>query len=75
MMDAHGEVSAVAIDQDLFSLNSVIAYSVIVGALMASGKEVAGKIPKGKVCWAGRGCCMPAPCPGGAAWLLHVLGF
>uniref|UniRef100_A0A8C2QEI1 Tetratricopeptide repeat domain 13 n=1 Tax=Cricetulus griseus TaxID=10029 RepID=A0A8C2QEI1_CRIGR len=34
--------------------SSVIAYSVIVGALMASGKEVAGKIPKGKVCWAGR---------------------
>uniref|UniRef100_A0A5F8G757 Tetratricopeptide repeat domain 13 n=1 Tax=Monodelphis domestica TaxID=13616 RepID=A0A5F8G757_MONDO len=31
--------------------SSVIAYSVIVGALMASGKEVAGKIPKGKVCW------------------------
>lgn len=31
------------------SFNSVIAYSVIVGALMASGKEVAGKIPKGKV--------------------------
>uniref|UniRef100_A0A2I3SAH4 Tetratricopeptide repeat domain 13 n=1 Tax=Pan troglodytes TaxID=9598 RepID=A0A2I3SAH4_PANTR len=30
-------------------LNSVIAYSVIVGALMASGKEVAGKIPKGKL--------------------------
>uniref|UniRef100_A0A287D180 Tetratricopeptide repeat domain 13 n=1 Tax=Ictidomys tridecemlineatus TaxID=43179 RepID=A0A287D180_ICTTR len=29
--------------------SSVIAYSVIVGALMASGKEVAGKIPKGKV--------------------------
>ena len=28
----------------------MIAYSVIVGALMASGKEVAGKIPKGKVC-------------------------
>ncbi|KAJ8787340.1 hypothetical protein J1605_005745 [Eschrichtius robustus] len=27
----------------------VIAYSVIVGALMASGKEVAGKIPKGKL--------------------------
>lgn len=32
-----------------FSFNSVIAYSVIVGVLMASGKEVAGKIPKGKV--------------------------
>ncbi|KAF6274856.1 tetratricopeptide repeat domain 13 [Rhinolophus ferrumequinum] len=29
--------------------SSVIAYSVIVGALMASGKEVAGKIPKGKL--------------------------
>uniref|UniRef100_A0A8C0J6B0 Tetratricopeptide repeat domain 13 n=1 Tax=Chelonoidis abingdonii TaxID=106734 RepID=A0A8C0J6B0_CHEAB len=28
--------------------SSVIAYSVIMGALMASGKEVAGKIPKGK---------------------------
>lgn len=33
----------------MLRLNSVIAYSVIVGALMASGKEVAGKIPKGKV--------------------------
>ncbi|XP_064132712.1 tetratricopeptide repeat protein 13 isoform X7 [Loxodonta africana] len=29
--------------------SSVIAYSVIVGALMASGKEIAGKIPKGKL--------------------------
>ncbi|XP_052496000.1 tetratricopeptide repeat protein 13 [Budorcas taxicolor] len=29
--------------------SSVIAYSVIVGALMASGREVAGKIPKGKL--------------------------
>ncbi|XP_023096188.2 tetratricopeptide repeat protein 13 isoform X3 [Prionailurus viverrinus] len=29
--------------------SSVIAYSVIVGALMASGKEVTGKIPKGKL--------------------------
>ncbi|XP_073912988.1 tetratricopeptide repeat protein 13 isoform X4 [Castor canadensis] len=29
--------------------SSVIAYSVIVGALLASGKEVAGKIPKGKL--------------------------
>ncbi|KAM6218332.1 tetratricopeptide repeat protein 13 isoform 8-T8 [Rhynchocyon petersi] len=29
--------------------SSVIAYSVIVGAMMASGKEVAGKIPKGKL--------------------------
>ncbi|XP_023604585.1 tetratricopeptide repeat protein 13-like, partial [Myotis lucifugus] len=29
--------------------SSVIAYSVIVGVLMASGKEVAGKIPKGKL--------------------------
>ncbi|XP_069854262.1 tetratricopeptide repeat protein 13 isoform X3 [Dipodomys merriami] len=29
--------------------SSVIAYSVIVGALMASGKEVAGRIPKGKL--------------------------
>uniref|UniRef100_A0A803WFJ2 Tetratricopeptide repeat domain 13 n=1 Tax=Ficedula albicollis TaxID=59894 RepID=A0A803WFJ2_FICAL len=28
--------------------SSVIAYSVIMGALMASGKEVSGKIPKGK---------------------------
>lgn len=27
----------------------MIAYSVIMGALMASGKEVSGKIPKGKV--------------------------
>uniref|UniRef100_A0A8C5LKW6 Tetratricopeptide repeat domain 13 n=1 Tax=Jaculus jaculus TaxID=51337 RepID=A0A8C5LKW6_JACJA len=35
--------------------SSVIAYSVIVGALMASGKEVAGKIPKGKVRWVGGG--------------------
>nr|XP_039320168.1 tetratricopeptide repeat protein 13 isoform X5 [Saimiri boliviensis boliviensis] len=35
--------------------SSVIAYSVIVGALMASGKEVAGKIPKGKVRWRGKG--------------------
>ncbi|XP_064239660.1 tetratricopeptide repeat protein 13 isoform X11 [Aotus nancymaae] len=35
--------------------SSVIAYSVIVGALMASGKEVAGKIPKGKVRWSGKG--------------------
>lgn len=26
----------------------MIAYSVIMGALMASGKEVSGKIPKGK---------------------------
>uniref|UniRef100_A0A8D0G9Z9 Tetratricopeptide repeat domain 13 n=1 Tax=Sphenodon punctatus TaxID=8508 RepID=A0A8D0G9Z9_SPHPU len=30
--------------------SSVVAYSVIMGALMASGEEVAGKIPKGKVC-------------------------
>uniref|UniRef100_A0A4W3KG80 Tetratricopeptide repeat domain 13 n=1 Tax=Callorhinchus milii TaxID=7868 RepID=A0A4W3KG80_CALMI len=29
--------------------SSVVAYSVIMGALMASGKEVTGKIPKGKV--------------------------
>ncbi|XP_036916122.1 tetratricopeptide repeat protein 13 isoform X7 [Sturnira hondurensis] len=29
--------------------SSVIAYSVIVGALMASGKEVSGRIPKGKL--------------------------
>uniref|UniRef100_A0A4W3K2V6 Tetratricopeptide repeat domain 13 n=1 Tax=Callorhinchus milii TaxID=7868 RepID=A0A4W3K2V6_CALMI len=28
--------------------SSVVAYSVIMGALMASGKEVTGKIPKGK---------------------------
>uniref|UniRef100_A0A8C3T2T9 Tetratricopeptide repeat domain 13 n=1 Tax=Chelydra serpentina TaxID=8475 RepID=A0A8C3T2T9_CHESE len=38
--------------------SSVIAYSVIMGALMASGKEVAGKIPKGKYCtclWGGGG--------------------
>lgn len=33
----------------LFVCFSVIAYSVIMGALMASGKEVSGKIPKGKV--------------------------
>lgn len=31
-----------------FFFFSVIAYSVIMGALMASGKEVSGKIPKGK---------------------------
>ncbi|KAG9484125.1 hypothetical protein GDO78_009828 [Eleutherodactylus coqui] len=30
--------------------SSVVAYSVIMGALMAGGKEVSGKIPKGKVC-------------------------
>nr|XP_033791562.1 tetratricopeptide repeat protein 13 isoform X2 [Geotrypetes seraphini] len=29
--------------------SSVVAYSVIMGALMASGKEVAGKIPKGNL--------------------------
>ncbi|XP_062831839.1 tetratricopeptide repeat protein 13 isoform X2 [Anolis carolinensis] len=29
--------------------SSVVAYSVIMGALMASGKEVSGKIPKGKL--------------------------
>uniref|UniRef100_A0A663MXS8 Tetratricopeptide repeat domain 13 n=1 Tax=Athene cunicularia TaxID=194338 RepID=A0A663MXS8_ATHCN len=29
--------------------SSVIAYSVIMGALMASGREVSGKIPKGKL--------------------------
>ncbi|XP_025946480.1 tetratricopeptide repeat protein 13 isoform X6 [Apteryx rowi] len=29
--------------------SSVIAYSVIMGALMASGKEISGKIPKGKL--------------------------
>ncbi|XP_018425300.1 PREDICTED: tetratricopeptide repeat protein 13 isoform X1 [Nanorana parkeri] len=29
--------------------SSVVAYSVIMGALMASGKEVTGKIPKGKL--------------------------
>lgn len=50
-------------------LNSVIAYSVIVGALMASGKEVAGKIPKGKVCWCWKGemlgfCEIPIPVVG-----------
>lgn len=39
----------------MLRLNSVIAYSVIVGALMASGKEVAGKIPKGKVGGRARG--------------------
>lgn len=33
---------------DFFFFLSVIAYSVIMGALMASGKEVSGKIPKGK---------------------------
>lgn len=30
-------------------LLSVVAYSVVMGALMASGKEVIGRIPKGKV--------------------------
>ncbi|XP_069462994.1 tetratricopeptide repeat protein 13 isoform X3 [Ambystoma mexicanum] len=29
--------------------SSVVAYSAIMGALMASGKEVAGRIPKGKL--------------------------
>uniref|UniRef100_A0A4W5NJ35 Tetratricopeptide repeat domain 13 n=1 Tax=Hucho hucho TaxID=62062 RepID=A0A4W5NJ35_9TELE len=29
--------------------SSVVAYSVVMGALMASGKEVMGRIPKGKV--------------------------
>ncbi|KAM4041518.1 tetratricopeptide repeat protein 13 isoform 1-T1 [Anomaloglossus baeobatrachus] len=29
--------------------SSVVAYSVIMGALMASGKQVSGKIPKGKL--------------------------
>ncbi|KAM4771707.1 tetratricopeptide repeat protein 13 isoform 1-T1 [Rhinophrynus dorsalis] len=29
--------------------SSVVAYSVLMGALMASGKEVSGKIPKGKL--------------------------
>ncbi|XP_023652980.1 tetratricopeptide repeat protein 13 isoform X2 [Paramormyrops kingsleyae] len=29
--------------------SSVVAYSVVMGALMASGKEVIGKIPKGKL--------------------------
>uniref|UniRef100_W5NFJ0 Tetratricopeptide repeat domain 13 n=1 Tax=Lepisosteus oculatus TaxID=7918 RepID=W5NFJ0_LEPOC len=29
--------------------SSVVAYSVLMGALMASGKEVVGKIPKGKL--------------------------
>ncbi|XP_069091131.1 tetratricopeptide repeat protein 13 isoform X1 [Pleurodeles waltl] len=29
--------------------SSVVAYSVIMGALMASGKEVTGRIPKGKL--------------------------
>ncbi|KAG9484123.1 hypothetical protein GDO78_009828 [Eleutherodactylus coqui] len=29
--------------------SSVVAYSVIMGALMAGGKEVSGKIPKGKL--------------------------
>lgn len=28
---------------------SVVAYSVVMGAVMASGKEVMGRIPKGKV--------------------------
>uniref|UniRef100_A0A8C5SU87 Tetratricopeptide repeat domain 13 n=1 Tax=Laticauda laticaudata TaxID=8630 RepID=A0A8C5SU87_LATLA len=30
--------------------SSMVAYSIIMGALMASGQEVSGKIPKGKVC-------------------------
>lgn len=29
--------------------SSVVAYSVVMGALMASGKEVVGRIPKGKL--------------------------
>uniref|UniRef100_A0A671VL08 Tetratricopeptide repeat domain 13 n=1 Tax=Sparus aurata TaxID=8175 RepID=A0A671VL08_SPAAU len=29
--------------------SSVVAYSVVMGALMASGKEVIGRVPKGKV--------------------------
>nr|XP_028579820.1 tetratricopeptide repeat protein 13 isoform X2 [Podarcis muralis] len=29
--------------------SSVVAYSIVMGALMASGKEVSGKIPKGKL--------------------------
>ncbi|KAG8444199.1 hypothetical protein GDO86_009401 [Hymenochirus boettgeri] len=29
--------------------SSVVAYSVIMGALMASGREISGKIPKGKL--------------------------
>uniref|UniRef100_A0A6J0UFD9 Tetratricopeptide repeat protein 13 isoform X1 n=1 Tax=Pogona vitticeps TaxID=103695 RepID=A0A6J0UFD9_9SAUR len=29
--------------------SSVVAYSIIMGALMASGKEISGKIPKGKL--------------------------
>ncbi|XP_063163220.1 tetratricopeptide repeat protein 13 isoform X3 [Candoia aspera] len=29
--------------------SSIVAYSIIMGALMASGKEVSGKIPKGKL--------------------------
>ncbi|CDQ64657.1 unnamed protein product [Oncorhynchus mykiss] len=29
--------------------SSVVAYSVVMGALMASGKEVIGRIPKGKL--------------------------
>lgn len=28
---------------------SVVAYAVVMGAVMASGKEVMGRIPKGKV--------------------------
>lgn len=40
--------SKVRCDKQLFLL-SVVAYSVVMGALMASGKEVIGRIPKGKV--------------------------
>ncbi|XP_066467504.1 tetratricopeptide repeat protein 13 isoform X2 [Tiliqua scincoides] len=29
--------------------SSVVAYSIVMGALMASGKEISGKIPKGKL--------------------------
>uniref|UniRef100_A0A8C3LDB3 Tetratricopeptide repeat domain 13 n=1 Tax=Chrysolophus pictus TaxID=9089 RepID=A0A8C3LDB3_CHRPC len=54
--------------------SSVIAYSVIMGALMASGKEVSGKIPKGKlqpriICGGG----MLKPADSFSAWLANLL--
>uniref|UniRef100_A0A7N6FLM9 Tetratricopeptide repeat domain 13 n=1 Tax=Anabas testudineus TaxID=64144 RepID=A0A7N6FLM9_ANATE len=39
--------------------SSVVAYSVVMGALMATGKEVIGRIPKGKV----KGIFYFGPCP------------
>lgn len=38
-----------AIEQHDVLVLSVVAYAVVMGAVMASGKEVMGRIPKGKV--------------------------